>query len=173
MVSRWKRSCSGAVELRIACEAYSTHVMRNEVMEELCLARERESNTKRDPARRCSGSNCGLRSETGKKRTQQRNRHAKRLLGTTQSSLPARGVGAPMPPPYAVARPRKRAKASGTPNSVIVIGPAVEVRTLRASRSVQESRQCALCSWDRGGASAGGLGALPGTIWTSPPLTAH
>jgi hypothetical protein len=41
--------------------------MRNEVMEELSLDLEGESNAKLDAARRCGGRNRGLWSETGKK----------------------------------------------------------------------------------------------------------
>jgi hypothetical protein len=51
----------------LQADAITTHVMRNEVMEELSLDLEGESNAKLDAARRCGGRNRGLWSETGKK----------------------------------------------------------------------------------------------------------
>lgn len=50
---------------------------------------------------------------------------------------------------YAVANPSQGAKRSGTPNSLIVIGPANVACALRASRSCHERRACARWAWER------------------------
>jgi hypothetical protein len=50
---------------------------------------------------------------------------------------------------YAVCRPRKSAKWSGTPKSVMLTCPSAEARTLRVRRSAHESRKCARCARER------------------------
>ncbi len=68
----------------------------------------------------------------------------------------------------AEAKPSEVAKASGTPNSLIVTCSDVETRALRASRSCHERRVCARSARERGegettGVAEGG-GAIPLTL---------
>jgi hypothetical protein len=74
---------------------------------------------------------------------------------------------------YAVAQSSKGARATGTPNNLIVIWPAVWARPFRASRSIQERRECARCARDRttlvggGGAEVGGDSFTSSRWWRS------
>ncbi len=69
----------------------------------------------------------------------------------------------------AEAKPSEVAKASGTPNSLIVTCSDVETRALRASRSCHERRVCARSARERGEGETTGVAEAdpPDSIGTS------
>ncbi len=113
----------------------------------------------------------GMKSKTGRREEELRNNQEKRSESSTRrrelvrEEEPQRRSR----PCSTVAKPSKRAKLSGTPNSLIVTWPAVGRRALPASRSAHERREWVRCARDRitsalRGEPAGG-GVLTSMRW--------
>jgi hypothetical protein len=73
-------------------------------------------------------------------------------------------------PPYAVSRPRKIAKGSGTPKSLMASWSVGGTRALRASRSSHERREWARCARERMtsgpcGSAGRACGCVTSTRW--------
>lgn len=73
----------------------------------------------------------------------------------------------------AVTNPSEVAICTGTPNSRIVTRPEVSGRALRASRSVQESREWARSAREKDADSMAGLAEVGGPTWISTRLFAQ
>jgi len=82
---------------------------------------------------------------------EQRGSQEKRPGGATRRGGLVReeGILRPPKPPYAGGLPRKVAKISGTPKSLMAGRSVVGARALRASRSSHERRSWARCARDR------------------------
>ena len=123
-----------------------------------------------EPAR--DGRNGRMKSKKGGRSEELRDSQEKRPEGFTRRSKLVREEGTQRLSRqcYTVTKPSEMAKASGTPNNLIVTWLAVGTRTFRARRSAHERRAWARCARERitsalpGEAAAGG-GGLTSMCW--------